>query len=57
MLVNGNVIVGGGTGSADVVVGQAATDIALLAMSGTLAIGETGQVSLGGVQDRFDPLK
>ena len=51
VLVNGNVVVGGGTGSADVVVGQAATDTALLAMSGTLAIGETGQVSLGGARD------
>jgi hypothetical protein len=51
VLVNGNAIVGGGAGSADIVVGQAATDTALLAMSGTLAIGEAGQVSLGGVHD------
>jgi hypothetical protein len=51
VLVNGDVIVGGGAGSADIVVGQSATDTALLAMSGTLAIGETGQVSLGGVHD------
>ena len=51
VLVNGNAVVGGGAGSADVVVGQAATDTALLAMSGTLAIGESGRVSLGGAQD------
>jgi hypothetical protein len=51
VLVNGNALVGGGAGSADVVVGQSATDTALLAMSGTLAIGKSGQVSLGGVHD------
>jgi hypothetical protein len=51
VLVNGDAIVGGGAGSADIVVGQSATDTALLAMSGTLAIGKFGQVSLGGVHD------
>jgi T5SS/PEP-CTERM-associated repeat protein len=39
---------GGATIAGTVVVGQTATDTALLAMTGTLAVAATGEVSLGG---------
>jgi T5SS/PEP-CTERM-associated repeat protein len=49
LLVVGNAAVGGAAGAGEVTVGESADDTALFASTGTLAIGGTGQVTLGGV--------
>jgi hypothetical protein len=51
--VDGGSMIGGavGAGSGSVVVGQAPADTALFAMTGSLIIGATGAVSLGGASD------
>ena len=48
LLVVGNAAVGGAAGAGEVTVGESADDTALFASTGTLAIGATGQVTLGG---------
>jgi hypothetical protein len=52
--VDGGSMIGGaaGAGSGSIVVGQAAADTALFAMTGALTIGATGAVALGGAQRR-----
>jgi T5SS/PEP-CTERM-associated repeat protein len=49
LLIVGNAAVGGTAGAGEVTVGESADDTALFASTGTLAIGGTGQVTLGGV--------
>ena len=49
LLIVGNAAVGGTAGAGEVTVGEGADDTALFASTGTLAIGGTGQVTLGGV--------
>jgi T5SS/PEP-CTERM-associated repeat protein len=48
LLVVGSAAVGGTAGAGEVTVGESAADTALFAATGTLAIGATGQVTLGG---------
>jgi O-antigen biosynthesis protein len=48
LLVDGSANVGGAAGSGSVAIGQSATDTGLLAMTGTLTIGPSGMVTLGG---------
>jgi hypothetical protein len=48
LLVDGSANVGGAAVSGSVAIGQSATDTGLLAMTGTLTIGPSGMVTLGG---------
>ena len=48
LLVYGSAAIGGAAGAGQVTVGESASDTALFALIGTLAIGGTGQVTLGG---------
>ena len=48
LLVYGSAAIGGAAGAGQVTVGESADDTALFALIGTLTIGGTGQVTLGG---------
>jgi hypothetical protein len=48
LLVYGNAAVGGTAGSGAVIVGESADDTALFALIGTLSVGGTGRITLGG---------
>jgi T5SS/PEP-CTERM-associated repeat protein len=48
LLVYGSAAIGGAAGAGQVTVGESANDTALFALIGTLAIGGTGQMTLGG---------